>query len=186
MPKSISIFFDAVESAIHVGAVLFRFFANYQKALNVYDWKIILASNWKKLLYFTFVNSRKVEKRKEEESSFGGRSKIITQRMRHKKDTLEVAWSRIPTFIWWPERDQRIKTTSFLLSLLYSISLFWSSISSLTKMTLILHKSSILLIECCINYNISYYSYQVPVCFKKFLHVSETIVTVFWSHIIYF
>lgn len=107
MPKSISIFFDAVESAIHVGAVLFRFFANYQKALNVYDWKIILASNWKKLLYFTFVNSRKVEKRKEEESSFGGRSKIITQRMGHKKDTLEVAWSRIPTFIWWSERDQR-------------------------------------------------------------------------------
>ena len=33
---------------------------------------------------------------KERESNFGGRSKIITQRMEHEKDALGVAWSESP------------------------------------------------------------------------------------------
>jgi len=64
MPNSTSMFFDSVESAVHVGAVLWRIFANYYKALNVYDEKIILASNWKKQLYNLTSVKKKLRKGK--------------------------------------------------------------------------------------------------------------------------
>ena len=64
IPNSTSIFFDSVESAVHVGAVLLRIFANDYKALNIYDGKIILASNWKKQLYNLTSVKKKLRKGK--------------------------------------------------------------------------------------------------------------------------
>lgn len=46
----ISILSDAVKSGIHVDAVLFKFFASYQKPLNVYDWNY-LSFKLEELLY---------------------------------------------------------------------------------------------------------------------------------------
>ena len=53
-----------VESTVHVGAVLLRIFANDYKALNIYDGKIILASNWKKQLYNLTSVKKKLRKGK--------------------------------------------------------------------------------------------------------------------------
>lgn len=86
IPNIVTILSDAVGSAIHVGEVPLRFFPNYQNALKVYDWKIILASSLGKLFIVSaicepicssFVNSRKVKKITEEELVFGVEAKLL-------------------------------------------------------------------------------------------------------------